>query len=258
MKLDCVITATNENPLYIEFIPLFVKTWNKLYPNVDVKIILIAEKIPEEYLGYKDNIILFEPIENVFTSFTSQFIRLLYPCLMNYENGVMITDMDILPMNTFYFTEHIEKFSNNKFIYFGEMFRKKHQIIMCYNVATPKIWKDIFGINSLKDIRNTIKTVFQKNEIEEGSGNKGWFIDQQFLYQLVMNWNKKTDNFVCLKEKEIGFRRLDRGTFNLNNRVVRLYISNGIFSDYHCYRPMSKYSEINNAIYELLPLQNKK
>ena len=39
MKLDCILTAVNENPLYIEFIPIFVKTWNKLYPDIDVKII---------------------------------------------------------------------------------------------------------------------------------------------------------------------------------------------------------------------------
>ena len=120
MKLDCILTAVNENTLYLEFIPIFIKTWNKLYPNVDVKIILIAKKIPEEYLCYKDNIILFEPIENVLTSLTSQFIRLLYPCILNYDNGVMITDMDMLPMNRSYYTENIKPFDNSKFIYLRE------------------------------------------------------------------------------------------------------------------------------------------
>ena len=62
MKLDCVLTAVNEKELYLDFIPIFIKTWNKLYPGVDVKIILIAKKIPERMLSYKDNIIIFEPI----------------------------------------------------------------------------------------------------------------------------------------------------------------------------------------------------
>ena len=74
MKLDCVLTAVNKNKLYIDFIPLFVKTWNKLYPGVDVKIILIANRIPIRFKNYKDNIILFEPIKNVSTSFTSQLL----------------------------------------------------------------------------------------------------------------------------------------------------------------------------------------
>ena len=37
MKLDCVLTAVNENPLYLGLVPLFIKTWKKrLYPYVNV------------------------------------------------------------------------------------------------------------------------------------------------------------------------------------------------------------------------------
>ena len=57
MKLDCVLTATNENDRYIHFIPIFIATWKKLYPNIDVKIVLIAESIPEKFLQYSNNII---------------------------------------------------------------------------------------------------------------------------------------------------------------------------------------------------------
>ena len=32
MKLDCVLTAVNDNRLYLDFVPIFIKTWNKLYP----------------------------------------------------------------------------------------------------------------------------------------------------------------------------------------------------------------------------------
>ena len=94
MILDCVLTSVNTNPLYIDFIPIFVKTWNKLYPKVDVKIILIADKIPEQFLEYKNNIILFKPIDNVLTSFTSQFIRLLYPCIFINVFNISIPNND--------------------------------------------------------------------------------------------------------------------------------------------------------------------
>lgn len=95
MKLDCVLTSVNEKQLYLYFVPIFIKTWNKLYPTVSVKIVLIMNTIPQELQEYKDNIILFEPIDNVKTSFTSQIIRLLYPCILDYENGVLITDIDM-------------------------------------------------------------------------------------------------------------------------------------------------------------------
>ena len=72
LKLDCVLTAVNENRLYLDFIPIFIKTWNKLYPKTDVKIILIMNEIPSDLKEYSKNIIIFKPIENISTSFISQ------------------------------------------------------------------------------------------------------------------------------------------------------------------------------------------
>jgi len=255
MILDCVLTSVNENELYLDFIPIFIKTWNKLYPSVDVKIILIAYSIPEKYVCYKNNLILFEPIENVKTSFTAQFIRLLYPCLLSYENGVLITDMDMLPMNKNYYTEHIKLYENNKFIYYrhNKLFNQK-QLAMCYNVATPKTWNDIFEVNNENDIINILKDISSKNKISGGHGGAGWCLDQLFLYENVTEWNKKTDAFVCLKEDQTKFRRLERYSFieQNNDNTITNNISNGIYSDYHCARPMSKYSDINYKIYDLL------
>ena len=253
MKLDCILTSVNENPMYLEFIPIFIKTWNKLYPTVDIKIILIAHAIPDIYLEYKDNIILFQPIHNVLTSFTSQFIRLLYPCILNYTNGVMITDIDILPMNKTYYTEHIKMYDNSKFIYLREnICFEYNEIAMCYNVAVPAIWKDIFKIHSVTDIIYTITNISSNTIIHEGHGNIGWNIDQRTLYNKVMEWNTKTNNFVCLQEKDTNFRRLDRNTFIMTDNIKKL-ISDGLYSDYHCYRPMSQYFKINYDIYNCLP-----
>tara|TARA_B100000886_G_scaffold339921_1_gene306968 strand:+ start:6 stop:1820 length:1815 start_codon:yes stop_codon:yes gene_type:complete len=248
MKLDCVLTASNENKLYLDFIPIFIKTWNKLYPDVDVKIILVAKNIPDNLLCHKENIILFKPIENILTSFTAQFIRLLYPCLLNYENGVLITDMDMLPMNRTYYTESIKSYGSDKFIYYrGNVCSKNNEIAMCYNVATPRIWNDIFRISTIEDIKEKLKFIFNDTK-----GRKSmWSIDQKFLYDKVIKWNKKTNNFI--RNKEDNFKRLNRKRFDINDQKIRKNITDGKYSDYHCYRPMSKYSEINYEIYNLLP-----
>ena len=251
MKLDCVLTAVNENKLYIDFIPLFIKTWNKLYPDVDIKIILIANQIPEKFKNYEDNIILFEPIENVSTSFTSQFIRLLYPCILNYKNGVMITDMDNLPMNRTFFTKNIQNISENKWINLRD-WRTQNEICMMWQVSTPKIWKEVFNINSLQDIKDTIIYINSRINYVDGHGNSGWNTDQLFLYNKVMEWNKKTNNYIFLKDNDAGFNRLNRHGFNINDNNIRNNIINGKYSDYHMLRPMSKYYEINYEIYNLL------
>jgi hypothetical protein len=168
----------------------------------------------------------------------------------------MITDIDMLPMNLTYYTENIKSYDNNKFIYYREniCFNYK-QIAMCYNVATPKIWRDIFEINSLEDIITTIQDVHYDNIIKEGHGNVGWSIDQLTLYDKVINWNKKTNNFICLKENETKFKRLSRNDFNINNNFIKTNIINGKYTDYHCFRPMRK--QMHDEIYNLLPCYKK-
>jgi hypothetical protein len=67
-----------------------------------------------------------------------------------------------------------------------------------------------------------------------------------------MAWHKKTNNLVCLNEEATRFNRLSRDTFMMNPGLQKA-ISEGQFTDYHCYRPMSDYSAINHHIYDLLP-----
>ncbi len=246
MILDCVLTAVNEKPLYLDFVPIFIKTWNKLYPDVDVKIILIAKSIPTDLLLYKDNIILFEPIQNVPTCFTSQFIRNLYPCILNYKNGVMITDIDDLPMNTTFFTKNIEDIQNDKWVNLRDWKAPNPtpQIAMCWQVATPNTWKDVFHIENLQDIKRNITSYKPIS----------WSSDQLFLYKNVMEWNKKTNRYVFLKDKETGFKRLDRmHRWDVDDIHVKKNISEGKYSDYHCHRPMSEHHDKNWKVYELLP-----
>ncbi len=252
MKLDCVLTAVNENLLYLEFIPLFINTWNKLYPNVDVKIILIANKIPEEYIKYQENIILFEPLEGVSTAFISQYIRLLYPSILKYENGVMITDMDIIPMNRSYYTNNIESFTNDKFIYLRDVLFEHKELAMCYNVATPLIWSDIFNIKTLEDIKYRLNEKFKSIKYVDGHGNSGWSVDQQDLYNCVIKWHKTTNNFIFLKDIDTRFNRLNRNCFDLNSYDILNNVKNSHYSDYHCYRPFSQFVDLNNKIYEFL------
>ena len=184
MKLDCVLTAVNENELYIDFIPYFIKVWNKLYPNVDIKIILISNNIPKNLKNYKDNIILFKPIKNISTAFISQYIRLLYPAILDYENGIMITDIDIVPMNNIYYTENISKYDNNKFIYLRNFVWSNKEYAMCYNTATNKVWGEIFNIKTKQDIINRLNDVYKNNKYVDGHGNIGWSLDQLHLYSI--------------------------------------------------------------------------
>lgn len=72
-----------------------------------------------------------------------------------------------------------------------------------------------------------------------------------------MIWNKKTNNYIFLRDKDTGYARLDRRTprFERNikkNPTIKNNIKNGIYSDYQCCRPMDRYSKLNYEIYNLL------
>lgn len=251
LKLDCVLTACNDNPMYMECIPMFIKSWNILYPYVDVKIILISDSIPNELNEYKNNIILFKPINDISTAFISQYIRLLYPCILNYNNGVLITDIDDIPMNKTYFVNNLKNISNGKFLYYRN-WEHDGEIAMCWQIATPKIWREVFNIYSLDEIINRIQDVYSKNKYIEGHGNVGWNTDQKELYTYIKLWNKKTKNFVTLNDNETGFNRLDRDNQCNMTDDIKSNIIEGKYSDYHICRPYSEHKEFNDSIIELL------
>ena len=250
MKLDCVLTACNNNPLYMDFIPIFIKVWNKLYPTVDVKIVFVNDNIPDELSQYTNNIILFKPIPNMSTAFITQYIRLLYPALLDYENGIMITDIDILPMNKIYYTKNIENIDDSKFVYLRHVLLNYSQIAMCYNVALNKTWAKIFDIHSTDCIVKRLTDVYSKINYA-GHAQSGWFTDQIDFYTYVMKWNMKTNNFISLNDDNTGYNRLDRGTFSSIDEI-KGRVQSGKYSDYHCCRPYNDYKTLNDLIVDLV------
>jgi len=258
MKLTNVLVATNMNPLYYKFIPVFLKAWNKLFPNVKVTIIVIANKIVDELTPYKDNIVLFPPIENMDTGFIAQNIRLLYPALMNAEEGVLITDMDILPMNRHYYTQQIVKYDNSKFISYRPLkVVGKGEIAICYNIATKDVWGDIFNINNTQDIQNTLKQLYHNTKYKgEHAGThykQGWITDQLFLFEQVSIWQKKTNNHIILNDKYYNRLCRARPAHFSNLNLLKNLIRNANYSDYHAHRPYEQYKTMVDLIVESLP-----
>ena len=254
MKLDCVLRAVNENKLYIDFVPYFIKMWNKLYPNVDVKIVLIAKYIPENLKEYEKNIILFEPIDEISTAFISQYIRLLYPALLTeYKGGIMITDIDNVPLSNTYFTNNIKYIDTDKWINYRN-WKTENQISMAWQITTYKNWSEVFKIKTINDVK---KKLIERNKTIKYngiSGKSGWFTDQIDLYKYVMDWNNQTGKYIFLNDEETKFNRLDRkkikNNIRLSDKLIR-ELRNKKYTDYHCARPFDKYEKINNDIYNI-------
>jgi len=250
MKLGAVVSASDLNPLYCNFIPVFIDTWKLLFPKIIVKVVLISDNLPEYLNKYKDNIVLFN-IQNVSTVFQSQFIRLLYPALienLNDDEGVIISDIDMIPMNRVYYETPIKDLNNDLFISYRNVLLHWKEIAMCYNIATPKVWKDIFNIHSLNDIEHKLITEYSSVNYDGKHGGKGWTTDQTRLFQIIIDWNSKTGRYKTLNDTITRYNRLDRSCFNQLSKSIISNIEKAVYTDYHMHRPFCKYESLINSI----------
>ena len=251
MKLEYVVTASDLNYLYIQFVPIFINIWILLFPEVTPIVVLIADNIPEELEAQKQYIRLFKPIEGVSTAFISQYIRILYPALLKTtrpDSVTIISDIDMLPMNRAYYEESIRDIPNDKFVTYRDVLIDEEQYALCYNAASQKVWQEILSIRTEEDIITYLKEVYKRINYET---SKGWSADQLDLFITLNEWNKKTNNHIILNDKQTKYKRLDRHTFYMTEYIAK-EIKDGLYTDYHAYRPYNQFPTINNLIFNFL------
>lgn len=229
MRLTNVLASVNNNKDYYLFIPKQIIFWRKF--NIKFTAVFIGDKIPEEIIDFSDNIILWNKNLDLNTVFVAQNLRIYYPALLNLPNDemVMITDMDMLPMSASYYCDGLEKFTIEDFIYYRHVDR--NQIYMCYNAAHPSIWKNVFKINNIEDIKNRIYDTYSKS-YNGIPGCNGWFIDQELMYSYLINYP--------------NLKILNRHIKRLETRNYERYLNNNInnflknYDDVHFHRSYIK------------------
>jgi hypothetical protein len=256
MKLSCALVSSNDLELYLDFWPIVKKAWNNVV-DIPVKLVLVADKIPDIYANDPD-IILFKPPKGMHTGFISQCIRLFYPALLDYNGGIIISDMDMIPTNNTYYHNNIKSFDTSKFINYRDCLQGEYP--MCYNVATNKVWSEIFNINTLDDVYTRLEQLYKTTNYSGIHGGAGWSTDQVYLYNTVNSWNNQTKNLVLLNDSKTGFKRLDRADRDIKNldSQRKQLVKNYFYADYHMLRPYKQYKQINDEIINLLTARKKK
>jgi hypothetical protein len=247
MKIGTVVTATDLNPMYSDFIPNFVKAWKAVLPEADVHIVLIADEIPESLKPWSTHLILSKPIDGMKTAFQAQCIRLLYPRQVARDEGVLITDMDMLPGNRRYYVEGAARGDRDSFVVYRDVCFPG-EIAMCYNVAHPKTWTSMFGSEETDVI---LQRWYTGTGYDGNHGGVGWGTDQVMFKRIFDQW---TGHKVVLNDGLTQFTRLDRiHPWNFVNRTqLRKTLLIGHFCDYHCLRPYSENKDINDFIVSCL------
>lgn len=247
MKVGTIVVATDTNPLYMDFIPVFVKAWSHLIPEADIRIVLVADSIPDQYKSYANHIVLFPPIPGIHSAFQAQCIRLLYPREVTRNKGVLITDMDMIPMNRQYYVDSISSIPSDRFVVYRDVCLPS-EISMCYNIAHPSVWREIFGD---KDTRDTLSDWHIPVSYDGQHGGSGWNTDQLILVEKFNGWNGPK---VILNDRMTHFRRLDRHAYwdFQDKEVLKHRIQNGYYADYHCMRPYNEHASVNDFVVRCL------
>ena len=234
MRLTHVLTAVNDSPNYIKFIPLFVDQWLRIYPEIQPVVIYVGNSIPTELTPYESYLRRIDPLEGRSTATTAQMVRLVYPCLMPDDATVLITDMDMVPGRSDYFrSPALTACVEDAFV----SLRPKNvvawnQIAMCYNAARVSVWREVFGIHTEADIQTYLEAAVPPLSVAAGiHGGSGWYSDQEHLWSKVASYR----GLVFLNDGATGFRRLDYFHHGYNiDTFVRLLNEEG-YSDCHLY-----------------------
>ena len=253
MKIGKCLVSCDANPLYIDFFPLVFRAWRDIL-GIEVELALISDEIPSELIAFKEHITLFPPIRDVHTGFQAQCARLLLPqlCKVEEDQAVIISDIDMVPMNRRYYIKLIAKISSDKFVvYRSNKLRENREIAICYNAATPKTWGDLFGkVENMVDAESKIKLWHGAVKYEGIHGGGGWSTDQELLFSKVEDFEK--DRIVRLRDRQLGFARLDRSKIKgkLSFRQKFLIMSR-YYSDCHMKRPYSEFVDLNENIVDI-------
>ena len=128
---------------------------------------------------------------------------------------------------------------------------------MMYNIATPKIWSQIFNIKSIDAVKNSIINI-HNFIIEKGANPKikndhhklyrYWCSDQHFLYHTINTWKNKDSDFILIpyNDDEHGLLCRNNKKYILDFSIdLQNKIKNGYYVDYHMLRPQSEFKKIN-------------
>ena len=254
MKIGTVLSAVNLNPRYTQFIGQFIKSWSYLFPKIRILIVLITETIPEELRVYADYICLFKAPEGISDVLVSQCIRLLWPRFLEGSDGVLITDIDMFPLNRSYYEDPIATLSSDTIAVYRNngvfVNGNPTEIYMCYVCTSPQSWKGLFG-------DEPHETVLQK-----WAQNPSWSTDQIQLTKAYATWNGPKRTFsdretnycrFCRTFLEKDLSRPERQLFENRDMIRRLVLSE-YFSDYHA-PSNDSHQETNDYIVNLLATQ---
>jgi hypothetical protein len=183
--------------------------------------------------------------------------RIIWPgTLPAASSSVITTDVDMFPLSMRVIDIAKAK-SAGSFVIARNVLEHDQQFPICYNVASPSFWREVFS--STDDFASDLQRATTTSAEYSGDhGGTGWFIDQEFLYQRATAWERDGGKLVRLTDEETGHRRLDRTSSQLRTLVTSPLVARQRWTDYHAYAPSARSRALNTWILFWLSRQTER
>jgi hypothetical protein len=243
MELGHVVVSGNDHPKYFRFVPVFSAAWRYFYPNIKLHIIYTGlSPINLNFLHQYFDVVEHLPLKIFKDSVLgAQVSRIYYPALIDSDQFVVTTDIDLIPLSSNYYLNVIQEFDEKSFIVMRNVIAQYKELPIGYNLATSSTWRDVFGVLNHKQFTAKIYSDLRWVRHDGQHGGKGWNHDQRQLWRFVIDrrnkWDADLKRLILLKDDHpgISFKRLDREQkdslhYFLNTNIE---ILGSLYKDYH-------------------------
>ena len=229
--IDYVIISSDDNPTYKDFYELVAKKWLDLGFKTYYINITDENKIIKNEYGIVHKI---QKLDFVPESFQSQVVR-LYSANFIENKNILMSDIDMLPLNADYFTDFAKKLNQeNVLLYSGQPYESTPFYPMCYVLSNSDFLRNLLGIENLNFYDFCKILVYRYGY--------AWNCDENFLYDKIQTNLDK----VIIAERDYS-TRIDRTNFVYSeDKLIE-----GYYVDSHLPKPYDLFkNQINELLYE--------
>lgn len=254
LELTHALVASDLNPRYVELWPLAQRAWREIAGLEPVLVLVAAGDDVPAWLRLDPAVHVFEPVPSLHTAFQAQCIRLLYPALLPADGAVVVSDIDMVPLNRTYLTRPLARIDAGHFVAYRDVLLDLGEIPICYNAARTAVWSDVFAVSSVADVRARLSEWAHGVAYVGSHGGEGWTTDQRVLHRILLERGRRSRDVWILDDHYTRFRRLNRAYVEKWGRVsdaAARGIERGRFADFHFLSPQSELARLNEVIVEL-------
>lgn len=161
MKLTTVVGIATLNE-YAECVPYFIRQWSAVFPEIQVRVVLVANAVPrflQAYLAHIHLIPLSWLPEGISREEAARQLRFLYPAWchtmlrqMGVENPViLVSNIDTVPRSRMPFDRAAELYGDDQFLQLLDTDNPEtlSTFPVRYSMAASSVWREL--LNTLPD-----------------------------------------------------------------------------------------------------------